>query len=404
MMRGAGCQGGDPLEISARNIVTHLSMTTKRFMQVKQCMLTLQDALRQLGPDWHVAAFGSTASGFCTYCSDLDATCYREDSLHSDSDPALWNLSAIEELKMKLLPLLQEHPRFKLVEQIWTARIPILKLKFYVDKRCRGTIDVDLSCHNTEPLSNTGLLRAYCKLSSMVRSLVMIIKHWAKAEQVSGAIDKNLSSYSITLMVIYYLLVTPSLSMPCLPTEAHRFPENDAQQKSDTKWTSPQPLATLIRGFFNFFARGFKWGEEVVSVRLGKRLSVRDETYCQLKGRYHARLHIEDPYLLGRNLNCALAQERESVLRTKLTWTSQLLQQGIIPASLHDLPLVAQTAKDETSTGQGKADQKEVMDSNEIKAILPPTAHNDKSKRFDAGSELHKDESKIREADRKSVV
>lgn len=413
----------DELEYTAKILLSKLSMTTKRIMLVKTCLTTLQASLQQLGPDWRVAPFGSACSGFCTSYSDLDATCYRPDSNTTD------NAWATEELRVKLLPLLVQHPRFEVIETIWTARIPILRLKFHGDKRCRGTLEVDLSCHNTEPLANTYLLRAYSKLHPAVRSLVLVIKHWAKMEHVSGAADKNLSSYSITLMVIYFLLVTPGLNVPVVPVhlfmtaleEKGRFP------RLDMKWSCQQPLGMLVRGFFYFFAQEFVWGEEVVSVRVGKRLAVGDAEYGNLRGRFdHARLHVEDPYLLSRNLNCALSQQQEFILRNKICWVWQQLQQNCIPHSFCQEPSGAQHAMFETpelaervsgkpnsskeatnredarpeeihspSNGHVSKPQKEVKGnvpgSQEVKGISPlPAAKSDKSEQ-EKKQHLHKE-------------
>jgi DNA polymerase sigma len=70
--------------------------------------------------------------------------------------------------------------------------------------------------------ANTCSLRTYASLHEHVAVLGVVIKMWAKQRAVSGVVASNqfLSSYSITLLLIYSLQVkvalTPSLQAPAL--------------------------------------------------------------------------------------------------------------------------------------------------------------------------------------------
>merc|ERR1719401_2518248 len=206
--------------------------------------------------------------------------------------------SSYEEVRDRLLPMFQRHPKFELVEEIWTARIPIVRFRF------AGKVDVDLSCNNTEPLPNTQLLQAYALLGGApLRHFVVLIKLWTKAEQICGAKYGHLSSYALTLMVIYFLQA--ELQLPCLPCWAF-VGDNPAPQDSSS-WVCPLPISVLIVRFFRFYTAQYQWGNEVVSIRTGQRFPLEDPIYNQLKGRSNpSMIHIEDPFLLGRNLNCVL--------------------------------------------------------------------------------------------------
>ncbi|CAK9009021.1 Terminal uridylyltransferase 7 (TUTase 7) (Zinc finger CCHC domain-containing protein 6) [Durusdinium trenchii] len=128
--------------------------------------------------------------------SDLDATCYElketQDEEEEQKQPA-------EILSERLAPLLREHPEFTMAQEVLHARVPILKLCF------EGELEVDLSCHNTLPLQNTKLLKAYSSLDERIRDLVITVKLWAKANGVCGASQSHLSSYALTLMAIYFM-------------------------------------------------------------------------------------------------------------------------------------------------------------------------------------------------------
>lgn len=287
----------------------------------RECLERLALMVSELGPGWHVKAFGSSANGFLTPGSDLDATFYHESVPEQDS------ILAINELRFRLLPMLSQQPEFEIKETIWGARVPIVKLKF------RGSIDVDLSCHNLQALQNTYLLRAYSNLSPTIRSLVLCLKMWSKRTGVNGALNGYLSSYSLTLMVLYFLQVDTELDMPCLPTDLFSCHGQSPEINSFT-WARRMPLAAVLRKFFMFYGvpggMGFEWGSEVVSVRLGRRAKASEQVFMNLPGRHTQRLHVEDPFL-PRNLNCVLLMDKEKILQAKLQETAFTLVSQTVP-------------------------------------------------------------------------
>lgn len=295
---------------------------------VSQCIRELELAVMQLGPQWRVQPFGSVANGFGVRGSDVDATCY----LVGTQSPNM--RTAASELQTRLLPLLNNHPKFEVVDLIWNARVPIVKLKFDT------LLDVDLSCHNTEALSNTRLLRAYAELAPQVRELGVLVKLWAKGEGVCGASRGYLSSYSLTLMAIYFLQVDPSVRMPCLPTEAF---DGCGTPSVRVAWRCALSTASLLARFLAFFSAHFQWGTEVVCVRRGQRATTDDLAFAQLGSRSSQRLHIEDPFLRSRNLNGVLGLEEEGIFRTKLRGGAEALRDCRVPASLGCGVLVAGT-------------------------------------------------------------
>lgn len=287
----------------------------------RSCVRELRQTLKQLGSDWFVRAFGSAANGFGTRASDFDVVCYREGV--SEQDRPL----ATQELRSQLLPLLIKHPDFEIVEEIWGARVPILKLKF------ANKLDVDLSCHNIETLPNSQLLRAYASLAPVVRDLGIAVKLWAKGEGVRGAATGHLSSYTLTLMAIYYMQVDPIVRLPTLPVQEFTGTV-DMPAAARVQWVCKVPLAILLSRFFQFFATDFQWGVEVASVRLGRRTPALDPEFASLRGRHLPRLHVEDPFLTGRNLNCVLGTAQEEVLFAAILSTAHALKHGVVPASL----------------------------------------------------------------------
>jgi len=287
----------------------------------KNCMTQLKQALAKFGSDWRVRPFGSFANGLAAQDSDLDATCFK---LGADGEQGL---HAAAEFWWQLKPCLEKHPDFQVIEEVGTARIPILRLRYH------GKLEVDLSCFNTEPLPNTQLLRAYVELSPAVCDLCVCVKLWSKSVGVSGAKDNYLSSYSWVLMVIYYMQVSPDCGLPCFPTWAFNGQIRPPQALQDVKWTPRQNLSQMLYGFFHFYAREFQWGEEVVAAHLGERTYRTDAVHADLRGHWIPRLHVADPFLL-RNLNCVLGLQEESVLYSKICEAVSAMVVGQLPVGL----------------------------------------------------------------------
>ncbi|CAJ1354999.1 unnamed protein product [Effrenium voratum] len=91
---------------------------------IHACIQKLKGILANLGNVWHIRAFGSAANGFATKGSDLDVTCVHDGVSTQNSE------LAIQELRTRLAPLIREEPSLEVIEEVWSARVPILKLRF----------------------------------------------------------------------------------------------------------------------------------------------------------------------------------------------------------------------------------------------------------------------------------
>jgi len=304
----------------------------------ERCMDELQKVtVKALGADWRMKAYGSAETGFRVEGSDLDATVVNPFCKEKCD-----GLVAVEALRDKFQPLLNKHPSFWVVDEIYGAKVPILKLCF------EKQLEVDVSYQNVKALRNTQFLKAYAMMDPMVKDLVVWVKLWAKSAGVCGAAhrnwaDRNLFSYALTCMALYYLQVHPDLKMTRLPIKA--FPlhgvREDAHRASvdDVKWSprSRVHARELIKGFLQFYKSEFGWGYEVVSVRRGRRSSSDHEAYSALSYGHKRRLHIEDPFEHSRNLHCVLTEEREEKLWQAMRDTVHALNRGNPPAVLRPL-------------------------------------------------------------------
>ncbi|CAK9021639.1 unnamed protein product [Durusdinium trenchii] len=311
------------LELVLRDMLRRNEITKEERKVIQLCIQKLKELVRQLGEFWELHAIGSAATGFSATSGDLDVTCFHSSVGMQDS------VLATRELKMKLMPLVRMEPSVELIEESWNQQIPSLKLRF------AGCLNVDLSCHNVDGLQNTLFLKAYSNMSPLVKQLVVCIKLWAKGSQLCGALSHHLSSYAFSLMVIFFLQVHPNWRLPVLPTMGFG-PDWVLDDVKTTKWTPPvnfvNCLSQMICDFFSFYAVDYAWAEEVMSVRLGRRAFAREPSFRALAGVTARRLHIEDPFLIDRNLNCTLGYEQEALLKVQFFSTYTALQNGQIPS------------------------------------------------------------------------
>eukprot|EP00931_Biecheleriopsis_adriatica_P050033 TRINITY_DN28957_c0_g1_i1.p1 TRINITY_DN28957_c0_g1~~TRINITY_DN28957_c0_g1_i1.p1 ORF type:complete len:563 (-),score=93.29 TRINITY_DN28957_c0_g1_i1:84-1772(-) len=286
--------------------------------------------------DVKVHAFGSSVNGFGDAQSDVDLVLEATTeelvkglNLHEvfrKADPREVAPTALQAL---IQPLRQTG--FAIKEQVLTAKVPILKLHFGVD--------CDLSCNNLLPFFNTRLLKVYSTLDPRVVGLVQELKRWAKLKGVHGADKGNLSSYSFTLLAIFYMQQRAAL--PCLQKHAEEKPSwyyegqrswNVAMSLDADDAKKPavdRPGLATLRDFAGFLTQELQWGKDVVSVRKGQRLKLESFPRLSRKSRNTEAelLHIEDPFDIERNLNCVLAPGHNE----KLWWALTEVASGHYP-------------------------------------------------------------------------
>lgn len=262
-----------------------------------------------------VFAFGSAVNGFSDGDSDIDLVVSAP---HAELRRALdLGHVALTSLPARALDRMLrglEMVGFQMVESVLHAKVPILKLDF-------GGRQCDLSCNNLLPLFNTQLLRAYAKADPRVVDLTNDVKRWARAQGVQGAPAGHLSSYSFTLLVIFYMQVRGAL--PCFQQYAERAPRwyveggKCCNVAMDLTLTAARPEVEItLQDFASFYCSEseFTWGDDVVSVRAGRKAPKRSYPDLGMNGRRHVTatdraymIDIEDPFDLNRNLNYVFA-------------------------------------------------------------------------------------------------
>lgn len=329
---GLSRQGDSSLESQLANYLSNLEPTLEITERSQRCLIELQTVITRLGLTWKVRPFGSFANGFGTMYSDLDVTCCQSGGV----PPADTQKDSALALGSWIIPMLELHKSFTIRQEILGARVPILKLMF------EDTLEVDLSCHNAKPLLNTRLLKAYSLTDPRIRDLGVAIKLWAKASGVCDATKSNLSSYSFTLLVIYFMQVHEDVQLPVIPVDS--FVDTETPQSYESvfaalpEWQCKLSLPELMLRFFAFYSNhernAFAWGSEVVSVRGLQREHAGNPAFGKLRGHHVSRLHIEDPLELARNLHCVLGLPEEDQLRNAFSEAWLDMQSNQVPRAL----------------------------------------------------------------------
>eukprot|EP00931_Biecheleriopsis_adriatica_P004958 TRINITY_DN106539_c0_g1_i1.p1 TRINITY_DN106539_c0_g1~~TRINITY_DN106539_c0_g1_i1.p1 ORF type:complete len:539 (+),score=79.29 TRINITY_DN106539_c0_g1_i1:39-1619(+) len=354
---------------------------------VEDAVSRIEQGARQcVAPSASAHPFGSTVNGFGEASSDLDVLIAVDDEelgyymsyIHwhqnvqkyrhvlSLRDPAPDNPFSFSDLPMPELASIRPKAAiacavqqladflpelgFRVVRALPHARKPLVTL----EDRTGELGDCDVSINNRLPLCNTELLSSYASLDWRVRPLVLLVKVWAKAHGVCGAGEGNLSSYSWTIMVIYFMQLLDLLpSLQKLAKVQRLIPEVDywgrhrefngsfmsaeeyledvksgAQKGCMGEAKTTYSLAHLLYGFFRFMAKEYIWDEEVISVRDPVRL--RRGVLWNIFGRRHknvACIHVEDPIEI-RDLNIVMRENRLVQLKVELGHAMELLEGG----------------------------------------------------------------------------
>ena len=92
--------------------------------------------------------------------------------------------------------------------------------------------NLDITIHNLLPILNSKLIKLYSEYDQRFHIMGIYIKHWSKLNKVHGAANKYLSSYSLILMLIYFL---QKIVKPRILPDLQNIPINDDFTKPEYK-------------------------------------------------------------------------------------------------------------------------------------------------------------------------
>eukprot|EP01132_Coremiostelium_polycephalum_P005143 gene5143-6403_t len=178
------------------------------------------------------------------------------------------------------------------------VRLKLKVLKMY-DPISKVYIDICLNNH-IGPL-NSKLISMYLDMDNRLPILILIIKYWAKMNDIGDASTHTLSSFSWTLMIIHYLQIKnilPSLHELGLKTDpklrqtitingiTNYLPIQISMEKSNVS----SSIESLLHGFFIYYSQ-FKFDEYEINIKAGT-LTPRHKK--QFKKPF---IYINDPFI-----------------------------------------------------------------------------------------------------------
>ncbi|KAH9597502.1 PAP/25A-associated [Trypanosoma melophagium] len=224
-------------------------------------------------------------------------------------------------------------------ERIFTARIPIIRLKRITNSEAEGIrFDVSLSL---DGLRNSLLVRSYMESDPRLRAGVLCAKKWGRSKGILDARRGWISPYALTVMYIFYMQTTERTVSVINETDIDRKLFPIAAQLSGTTDTCCSEFIDVLpcreakvsdvlddlRGFFSFFGdcTKFDFDIDVVDIRtkdkwlskekwLGEMKMFSEKERWELLG--YETIMVRDPFEshnLGRSVDFFRAEEiRES--------------------------------------------------------------------------------------------
>ena len=233
--------------------------------------------------------FGSSLNGFSTRSSDLDITLIVQgDELYTNP-------------LRKLYKCLRRHSSQIRNCQLITAKVPIVMFE-----DVKYGLEIDISLNNHSGIRNTFLLRTYSRMDPRVRPLVVVVKEWAKHNNVCNSKSGLLSSYALNLMVLFFL--QHAVSPQVLPSLQRMYPDKynayhtiDQIKMVDIKevchsWKADNNMSVgeLLVRFFEFYAK-IDLRDKLISIRTG---CLHERPSWEAGRGYKGYINIEEPYTL----------------------------------------------------------------------------------------------------------
>jgi hypothetical protein len=208
------------------------------------------------------------------------------------------------------------------------------KVTLFVPASVIGSKDgvaIDFSVNNATPLHCAALITECGNLDPRAKQLILLVRRWARDRGVAHVSKGHLSPYAWTLLTVYFLQLFSSSSrdpiLPCLAA----FPKCSALagqiHKPATRKGASQVMensvADLFKEFIHFYTEEFKWRDEAVSVRTGRRgpvpLQLPINVITDKDNNAQVPPAVVDPFDMKRNLGDSMTSSSFSRLRVELS-------------------------------------------------------------------------------------
>ena len=264
--------------------------------------------------------------------ADVDLSLYIEELAYSKNEFEAGRIteemyrSVVKQYVFKTHRILegQRNKRFSKLQPVTRARVPVVKgtcLNAGNPHSLDGSLDFDICFINDIAVSNSELIRQYSLVSESVKSLMIAVKCWAKAQKISSSQDNTISSYAWMNLVVFYLQnvgLVPNLQCRDLlhavkGVKASSKEYWDTVNNLDTRfltweeasnvWNIPEnrkniSVSTLLYGFFEFYTLRFPTALYTISIRNGASLIPKAKTSFERTSFFWC---IEDPFEIAES-------------------------------------------------------------------------------------------------------
>ncbi|KAK9913597.1 hypothetical protein M0R45_037408 [Rubus argutus] len=153
-----------------------------------------------------VEPFGSFVSNLYTCWGDLDVSIEFSKGSYISS----YGKKHKEQLLGVVMRAMRQRGGWKRFQFIPTARVPILKVESYLQN-----IACDISINNLKGQMKSKLLFCIGEIDGRFRDMVLLVKEWAKAQNMNNPKLGSFNSYALTLLVVFHLQTcTPAILPP----------------------------------------------------------------------------------------------------------------------------------------------------------------------------------------------
>ncbi|WIA17294.1 hypothetical protein OEZ85_014161 [Tetradesmus obliquus] len=300
------------LDARLMQLVQQLAPSAEQRARQQQAWAAVQGLLQALWPQAGVHLFGSAANEL-----DIGGS--------NDLDVCL-ELEGVEETKEARGEIISqlgeqlEQAGMLNVFAIPRARMPVVKFE-----HPETGYQVDITVNNRLAVVNTKLLRDYAAIDPRLRSLVLLVKHWAKRRRCNDAYVGTLSSYAYVLMCISHLQARSPPVLPVLqemePTHRRTIGNwccgfcDDTSALAGFGRGNGESVAALLACFFYYWAHQHDFRRGVVTVRQSSAMTKAMKGWTTRVGLERHLFCIEDPFELSHDLGRTVHAEGCDKLR-----------------------------------------------------------------------------------------
>ncbi len=206
-------------------------------------------------------------------------------------------------------------------------RVPLVRIKFMNKNENDVQPEIDICLNNNLGVFNSHILRAYVSIDPRVSPLIQAIKSWFIRMELHNAQRSRLSSYAITLFVLFYLQNLRQPLIPCLQGLSGMNIDNKYIFRGDILGSAPgtefvgyglqntMDVHELFAGFFEFYST-FDFENRVISVRTGHGLPVlyKKSQWNKTRRQSNSLVYIEDILDSSHNLSGHLTPDLAETL------------------------------------------------------------------------------------------